>query len=85
MFKIIVPNSVEKEFYNLPEEIQPKIREKLNELKQNPRPYGVKMLKGKLNGSWRIRVGNYRIIYDIFDKEKTIVITDIGHRKDIYS
>ena len=51
-------------------------------LAQNPRPKGVKKLKGR--DGYRIRVGNYRIIYDIFDNELIIDIIALGHRKDIY-
>lgn len=51
-------------------------------LTEDPRPKGYKKLKGR-NG-YRIRIGNYRIIYEIFDSELLIDIIDIGHRKNIY-
>jgi mRNA interferase RelE/StbE len=51
-------------------------------LSNNPRPSGCKKLKGR-NG-WRVRKGNYRIIYDIFDNILLIEIIGLGHRKDIY-
>jgi mRNA interferase RelE/StbE len=51
-------------------------------LTNDPRPFGYIKLKGR-NG-FRIRVGNYRIIYDIFDLELLIEVIAIGHRKDIY-
>ena len=41
-------------------------------------------MKGKLKGAWRIRVGDYRILYDIHDEEKKVVILEIGHRREIY-
>lgn len=50
---------------------------------ENPRQHG-KSLKGSLNNYWRYRVGNYRILVDINDREITIIIVNIGHRKDIY-
>ena len=49
----------------------------------NPRPPGVKKLSGKEN-LWRIRVGSYRIIYQIFDRVRLVVIVAIGHRRDVY-
>ena len=51
-------------------------------LAQNPRPRGFKKLKGR--DGYRIRVGNYRIIYDIFDTELVIDIIALGHRRSIY-
>ena len=49
----------------------------------NPRKHG-KLLTGPLKGYWRYRVGNYRILADIKDSEVTIIVINIGHRKDIY-
>jgi len=51
-------------------------------LQHNPRPQGYKKLKDR-NG-YRIRSGDYRIIYQIKDRELLILILDIGHRRDIY-
>ena len=50
--------------------------------RKNPRPVGNKKLKGR--DGYRIRIGNYRIIYDIFDSELIIDVIALGHRKDIY-
>ena len=51
-------------------------------LQENPRPSGVKKLKGR--PGYRIRAGNYRIIYSIFDFELRIEVLAIGDRKDVY-
>ncbi|MCL2102055.1 MAG: type II toxin-antitoxin system RelE/ParE family toxin [Fibromonadales bacterium] len=51
--------------------------------KDNPRLYG-KPLKGKLKDYWRYRVGDYRIICDIMDKELIVLALDIGPRGDVY-
>jgi mRNA interferase RelE/StbE len=58
------------------------IKEAIFDLANIPRPIGCKKLKGR-NG-FRIRVSDYRIIYDIFDKELLIDVIDLGHRRDIY-
>ena len=50
---------------------------------ENPRAYG-KALKGTWEGYWRYRVGDYRIIADIQDDRILILITDVGHRREIY-
>ncbi|RKR80230.1 addiction module RelE/StbE family toxin [Mucilaginibacter gracilis] len=58
------------------------IKEAIVSLTQNPRPQGYKKLKGR--DGYRIRVGNYRIIYNILDQELIVDIITLGHRKDIY-
>lgn len=59
-----------------------KLKTAIINLADNPRPNGCKKLKGR--DGYRIRVANYRIIYEIIDKELIIDVVDIGHRKDIY-
>lgn len=56
---------------------------KIQELEENPRPFGLKKLVAEEN-LYRIRVGDYRIIYQIQDKILLILVIKIGHRKDIY-
>lgn len=58
------------------------IKSAIQDLSNNPRPQGSKKLKGR--DGYRIRVGSYRIIYEIFDAELLIDIIIIGHRKNIY-
>lgn len=52
-------------------------------LAENPRPQGAVPLKGDL-GLWRLRVGDYRIIYHIRDRELVIIVVDVGHRREVY-
>ena len=58
------------------------IKQSIYKLSENPRPDGYKKLKGR--EGYRIRVGNYRVLYDIFDQKLIIEIIALGHRKDIY-
>lgn len=58
------------------------IKAAIYSLANNPRPHGYKKLKGR--DGYRIRVGDYRIIYNIFDKILTIDVVNIGYRKNIY-
>ena len=51
-------------------------------LADNPCPQGFKKLVGR--DGYRIRIGNYRVIYEIFDSELLIDVIAVGHRKDIY-
>ncbi len=53
-------------------------------LSQDPRPRGVRKLAGEMRGAWRIRVGNYRVIYDIDDDQQIVIILAVSHRRDAY-
>lgn len=58
------------------------IKQAISDLALDPRPHGYIKLKGR--DGYRIRVGNYRVLYDIFDTQLVVDIVVIGHRKDIY-
>jgi len=65
-------------------EVQVAVIRAVEDLANNPRPEGCKKLKGELS-LYRIRVaGNYRVIYEIQDKQLVIAIVKIGHRRDVY-
>jgi mRNA interferase RelE/StbE len=51
-------------------------------LAHEPRPHGVKKLSGR--DVWRIRIGDYRVLYEIHDAQLLILVVDIGHRREIY-
>ncbi len=82
-YEITVSKSALKELQKLPKEANNKIIPSISKLANNPRPTGSKKLKGS-NSNWRIRVGNYRIIYAIDDEILIVDIRKIGHRRDIY-
>ena len=81
-YTVQLTKNVEKDLDRLPDRIVYPILERIADLAKNPRPKGCKKLRGR-NG-YRIRQGNYRIIYEIFDSELVVVIIAVGHRKDIY-
>lgn len=58
------------------------IKKAIYALAENPRPQGYKKLKGR--DGYRIRVADYRIIYEVFDNILLVDVIDLGHRKDIY-
>ncbi len=72
-----------KELAKLPVEIQQRIAVRIEELKINPYPSGVKALKNG-EGRLRLRVGDYRIIYRVENNLLVIIIVKIGHRRSIY-
>ncbi len=81
-YNVLLTQTAEKELSRLPGKEIKKIVEILKYLEENPRPIGCKKLKGYKN-LWRLRVGNYRIIYAIDDIILLVDVREIGHRKDI--
>jgi mRNA interferase RelE/StbE len=84
MYQITFKDSAYKELQKLSKPFINKIVAAIDELKRNPRPIGVKKLKDSSEDLYRIRVGDYRIVYAINDGIKIVNIRRIGHRKDIY-
>ncbi|HEY6171028.1 MAG TPA: type II toxin-antitoxin system RelE/ParE family toxin [Candidatus Kapabacteria bacterium] len=80
---VILKPSAEREFGKLQKDMQMKIKEALELLSVEPRPDGVKKLKAMEN-TYRHRVGNHRIIYQIQDKELIVYVVRIADRKDSY-
>jgi mRNA interferase RelE/StbE len=60
-----------------------RIQDRIDSLAKEPRPADIKKIQGDDN-LYRIRSGNYRILYRIFDEKIQILIVDIDHRKDAY-
>ncbi len=81
-YQVEVKRSASKALDDIPSHDRQRILEALRELQLNPRPAGCKKLSGR--EGWRIRSQNYRVIYDIDDGARKIVIQAIGHRRDIY-
>lgn len=81
-YKVVLSKKAQKSLDKLPDTIADPIFDEILLLEHNPRPFGYKKLKGR--DAFRIRVGNYRIIYEIFETELVIDIINLGHRKDIY-
>jgi mRNA interferase RelE/StbE len=81
-YKISILRRAQKELADLPQEIYLKVRDNIYELSLNPRPHSCSKLVGR--DGWRIVVGNYRVIYEVNDKDRTITVLHIGHRRDIY-
>lgn len=82
MYRVILPKSVQKELDRLSDEIANRILARLTELETNPRPPDVKKLKGR--NAWRIRVGDFRVIYEIHDREQRVLVITVGHRREVY-
>jgi mRNA interferase RelE/StbE len=84
MYQLRIVKSALKEMEELPIKVNREIGKEIEALADNPRPNGCKKLKAEKEYLWRIRVGNYRVIYSIEDVIKIIEIRKVGHRKEIY-
>jgi len=83
MYEIYLENSAEKDLRKLPAASFKTIIIKIKTLADNPHPSGSIKIKDS-DKFWRIRIGNYRVIYEINDSSKIIKIYKIRHRKDAY-
>ena len=81
-YHVLLSKKAVKELDKLSDHTAEPILEAIGNLANEPRPSGCKKLKGR--DGYRIRVGNYRVIYEIVDKELIVDVIAVGHRKDIY-
>ena len=76
-------NSAAREFRSLPSEIKRRVGSVVDSLQRTPRPSGVRKLQGH-DELYRIRIGSYRLVYEIDDRTVRILVTKIRHRSDVY-
>ena len=81
-YEVQIRRKAQKSLAKIPEPFQSNIIEAISSLARNAHPVNSKKLTGR--PAWRIRIGNYRAIYEIENKLLTILVLDIDHRKSIY-
>jgi mRNA interferase RelE/StbE len=81
-YNIEIKRSAQKQLAKISKPFSEVIYEKILALENNPRPIGCIKLTGR--EGWRIRVGDYRIVYEIKDHVLLIIVIDIDHRKQVY-
>jgi mRNA interferase RelE/StbE len=82
-YEVKFSRGAKKQFSKLPIDGQQRIQTKINELAIEPRPNGVKKLQGDDN-SYRVRVGDYRVVYEVADDVLIVTVIKVGHRSEIY-
>jgi len=82
-FRIVIAASAAREFDGLPEYVRLRVRNAIDLLATDPRPRGTVKLRGSTS-LFRIRVGDYRVIFRVSDRERLIDITHIRHRREAY-
>lgn len=82
MYKVEVRRRAQRALDKLPKTDFQAVVEAIKELAQTPRPRGVEKVKS--TGLWRIRQGDYRVIYGIDDNQQLVTVVRVGHRREIY-
>jgi len=82
-YRVALAASAEKELHGLPAKLVARIMGRMERLASDPPPPGCKKLVGGDN-EWRIRIGDWRVVYEIDDRAKTVEVTRIAHRREAY-
>ena len=81
-YTIYISRRAQRELAKLPGDVYERVRDSVRALAHIPRPPGCLKLKNR--EGWRIRIGDYRVIYEIDDDQQNVTIFHIGHRRDVY-
>ena len=79
-YTVEIKRSAEKEMESLPREVHRRITAKIVSLEMNPRPAGIRKLQG--TEGYRLRVGDYRVLYTVDDRSQTVVVYSVAHRRE---
>jgi mRNA interferase RelE/StbE len=83
MYEVIVESAAAKGLRRFPKDVVEKVAKELKGLREDPRAPGCRKIVGSTD-TYRIRVGDYRIVYEVEDASKRVIVMAIGHRKDVY-
>ncbi len=83
LYKVFISRTAEKQLKAIPAADQRRVASMIWSLAVDPHPIGTKKLSG-FHATYRVRVGKYRIIYEIASKEVTVTVLKVGHRREIY-
>ena len=82
-YRAVVPTAVQRTLGKLPKNRQRQIQLRIDALAEDPRPPGCVKLTGQEN-LWRVRVGDWRIIYEVHDDRRVVIILIVAHRRESY-
>jgi mRNA interferase RelE/StbE len=83
MYEVVVPKSVTKQIRHLPVQVRGRVLEKVATLAAEPRPAACRKLVAE-DDLYRLRVGDYRIVYFVDDSSQRVVISRVAHRREVY-
>jgi len=81
-YRLFLLPRAQKELARLPNPAYERIRAAVRALAEEPRPPGCRKLSGR--EGWRIRIGDFRVLYEIEDAQQTVTVVHVGHRRDVY-
>lgn len=81
-YRVLIKRSAEKDLDALSPDMRERVARRLLPLEQNPRPQGAKKLQG--GDGYRLRIGDYRVLFTIDDPKQTVTIYAVGHRREVY-
>jgi mRNA interferase RelE/StbE len=81
-YEVQIPRRVQRDIDRLPTTDARRVYAAIYALKGEPRPEGSLKLTGR--DAWRLRIGRYRVIYEVDDEALIVLVIDVGHRRDIY-
>jgi mRNA interferase RelE/StbE len=82
-YQIEFSRQADRQFRNLPSQIQQRLKSRIDSLAAMPRPHGSEKLSGA-DQLYRIRVGDYRIVYAVEDDRLLVLVVKVGHRREVY-
>jgi mRNA interferase RelE/StbE len=82
MYQLLIRPSAEQDVRKLPRQVQVQVRLASESLRTDPGPHGAKKMVSEFR--WRLRVGNYRILYEIDDEARVVTIDRVRHRREVY-
>ena len=81
-YRVLIKPSAVKEFEDVPRADRRRLASRMRALADEPRPPGAEKMTG--HDLYRVRQGNYRILYEIIDHDLTVTVIKIGHRREVY-
>lgn len=82
-YRVELTTAAAKQVKKLPKPARDRVVDAIEDLADDPRPHGAKKLAGEKT-AWRVRVGDYRVIYDVQDKALVVTVVRAAHRRDVY-
>ncbi|MFT4305482.1 MAG: type II toxin-antitoxin system RelE/ParE family toxin [Microbacterium sp.] len=83
-YRVEFTTAAARQVKKLPRPARDRVLEAITNLQDDPRPHGAKKLVGE-QSAWRIRIGDYRVIYDVLDDELIVTVVGAGHRREVYN
>jgi len=84
MHEVLLSGQAERDLKRLPAEVFQRVIAAIRTLGADPRPHGCRKLQGSPRDDYRVRVGDYRVVYEIDDRNKAVRIMRVRHRREVY-